>query len=102
MVSKLIQIWDTLKTIINAVSENLSEIIKQLDAVVFNSSDTTIWKLFGLIHYVADTPIYIMFCITLQIGFGILLFRLVTMVWNLIMNFFPGLKALGLSKIFPG
>ncbi|NLK93376.1 MAG: hypothetical protein GX273_09695 [Bacteroidales bacterium] len=84
-------IWNKILEIVNQVGTTLDSLINHLDNVQF-TSDTIITKWLATIHYIAGTPIYIMFTTLLLIGAGFILWKLIKIVINAISAVIPGLK----------
>lgn len=91
MITSLLQLWQYILDIVNAIGSTMDSLVTKLDNVQFN--DTFILtKVFGLLHYIMGDIMYSFFCILIQIGCGLLLWKLIKIVVNAVASVIPGIS----------
>lgn len=89
-----------ISTILNKVKEAVETMYDQLmylpdriNTITFDDN-FVITKFLGLIHYVLGTPLYTLFCISLLIGAGFILYNIAKNLINVIAAIIPKIKGM--------
>lgn len=91
---------DTIIGVFNKVKDTIIELISQvadlpdrLNEITF-TEDNVITTFLGAIHYILGTPLYYLFCLTLLIGSGFILYHIGKTIINVIGLLIPKIKGM--------
>lgn len=87
----LTDIYNMVKTVFNSICAYMDELVDALESVTF-AQNTAVTKTMGTIHYVVDTPMYILLCTIFWVGAAFTLYGLGKIAIKTIAGLIPGLK----------
>lgn len=85
------QLWQDIGMVFDAMITNLTELPAKLDAINF-TSESSLYKMFGMIHYVLGTPLFIFMSVLLGIGVGLIFYKITQYLINVIQKIFGNSK----------
>lgn len=88
-------LFGKVKEAAETVWDQLTQLPPRINQIVFDEN-FAVTKFLGLIHYILGTPLYALFCLTLLIGTGFILYKIVKQILNILQAIIPTLK----GKIF--
>lgn len=93
MMNSIADIFNKVKEAITTIIDQVGLLPTRLNSIVFDQN-FVITKFLGLIHYVLGTPLYALFCLTLLIGAGFILYHIAKTIINVIGQLIPKIKGM--------
>lgn len=87
----IINVWNKVKEVFQAVGTNLDDSITKLDSINFNSNNV-ISNVLSNLHFLLGTPVYLMLISLLSLGIAFTIWVIVKLIISIIQNTMPKIK----------
>ena len=91
MIESIVDIFNKVKEAITTIIDQVGNLPERINSITFDEN-SVITRFLALIHYVLGTPLYTLFCLTLLIGAGFILYHIGKTIIDVIGSIIPKLK----------
>lgn len=89
-------LWDLIGGMFQTICDVQDKVVNIINGITLTEA-SVVTKSLGLFHYIIGTPLYIMFCTTLMLGAGFLIWQMIKKIVQIMQGLMP--KLMGKLKI---